>query len=167
MHNLKRIFLFSFFTFFLIVTSAYIKPVRDKYKLTVLIPEDVDNIVGYNQKIRIYAFGDEKVLKDNFNLFGRPQITGIKRASWSDKFVEIDGHNFKKDHTEIYFSGSSGTWIASNQVNSLGFDKVAAKISFNAVKGRIKIKTYISEIWQERISNMIFDPDPEPEISSD
>ncbi len=139
----------------------------DKYKLTVLIPENVDNIVGYNQKVRIYAFGHEIVSKDSFYFYGRPEVTGINIASWSDKFVEIDGHNFKKDHTEIYFSGPSGTWIASDQVNYLGFDKVAAKIPFNAVKGRIKIKTFINGIWQEQTSTIIFDPDPEPETSSD
>ncbi|MEN8154551.1 MAG: hypothetical protein ABFR75_11075 [Acidobacteriota bacterium] len=134
---------------------------KGEYKLRVSIPEDVTNIAGYGQKVRISAFGKSVISKDDFFLYGKPEIDNVEKALWSDKFVDIQGKNFVQYTTYVYFTGINENWIISEQVNNQGFNKVSAKIPWGIKKGHVKIRTYIGKEYQESISNLEFDPDPE------
>lgn len=133
--------------------------IQDSYILKVLIPDNVNNIVDNNQKIRVTSFGNTRTSKDNFYLFGRPEITKVENAQWSEKYVEITGNNFRKDWTFVYFTGINGKWESSNQVNFMGYKKISVKLPFIVKKGFVKIKTYINGIYQECISKFVYDPE--------
>lgn len=132
-----------------------------EYKLKVIIPDNVVNLAGYGQKVRVSAFGKTVTGKGDFFLFGPPKITKVENAKWSDKFADIYGSNFVQYTTYVYFRGVNGEWVLSEQVNNLGFNKISAKIPWGIKKGPVKIKTYISKNSQECISNFEYDPDGE------
>jgi len=129
------------------------------YKLKVLIPEKIDNIVDYNQKVRVSSYKKITAGKGDFFLFGRPVIDSIKKSDWSDKYIKITGKNFKEKGTDVYFTGINGKWKISKEVFYMGFNKIQAKIPRNIKKGHIKVETLVNGITQFCISRTFFKPD--------
>lgn len=128
------------------------------FEIDVEIPEDLNNIVDYNQKIIVTSSGKTSLSKEDFFLFGKPVIDKIEIAEWSGKYIEIKGKNFAKKSTMVYFSGFNGKWIEAEEVFYMGFGKVQAKIPINVVKGPVKVETSVNGVIQKCISGDPYDP---------